>query len=102
MPYPFYVFDLDPNDEIDDEEVARRYDALVRRFPPDRSPEQFRVVRAAYEQLRNARTRLRTRLFGFDRTDQDLANDLPRWVRACGRKRLSAESLATLLQQGRK
>ena len=101
MPYPFYIFDLDPNKEIDDEEVGRRYDTLIRRFPPDRAPEQFRVVRAAYEQLKDPRTRLRTRLFHFDVTDHDLAEDLPRWVQACGRRRLSTQQLATLLR-GRK
>ncbi|HEY0523746.1 MAG TPA: J domain-containing protein [Stellaceae bacterium] len=60
MADPFSVLDVD--EEADDETIRRRYLALVRRHPPERDPERFRAVRAAYEAIRGRRDRLRVRL----------------------------------------
>ena len=57
---PFTVLDID--EEADDETIRRRYLALVRQHPPERDPERFRAVRAAYEAIRGRRDRLRVRL----------------------------------------
>jgi len=62
--YPFFVLDL-PHD-CTDQDVEDRYHALLLRFPPDVAPDQFTLIRAAYEALRDERQRLSTRLFYHD------------------------------------
>lgn len=57
---PFTV--LGVTDEADDAEIRRRYLALVREFPPDRAPERFQELRAAYDALSDERKRLETTL----------------------------------------
>lgn len=57
-----------PNTATDDE-IRQKYLALVREFPPDRSPERFAVIRAAYDELRDPVHRLKTRLFSFRSQD---------------------------------
>ena len=57
---PFTV--LGVADDAGDTEIRRRYLALVREFPPDRAPERFQELRAAYEALSDERKRLETKL----------------------------------------
>jgi len=59
---PFAVLGLE--DTADDEAIRAAYLRAIRTSPPDRDPEGFRRVRAAYEQLRDAERRLDLRLFG--------------------------------------
>jgi hypothetical protein len=59
---PFAVLDL-PED-ADDETIQKRYLALVRRYSPEREPERFGEIRAAYEAIRDRRERVRLRLLG--------------------------------------
>jgi curved DNA-binding protein CbpA len=40
------------------EEIKRAYFAMVRAHPPERNPEQFKRIRAAYERLRDPAQRL--------------------------------------------
>ena len=47
----------------DEAEIRQKYLDLVRQFPPDRAPERFTAVRAAYEALRDPVTRLTRQLF---------------------------------------
>lgn len=42
------------------EEIKRAYFALVRANPPERNPEQFKRIRAAYERLRDPAQRRET------------------------------------------
>jgi curved DNA-binding protein CbpA len=58
---PYAILEL-PAD-ADDEAIRRRYLELVRQFSPEKYPEKFAAVRAAYESLRDLDTRLRYRLF---------------------------------------
>lgn len=44
------------------EEVKRAYFALVRQHPPEKDPEAFKRIRAAYEQLRDPTQRHQTDL----------------------------------------
>jgi len=60
---PFAVLDL-PEDS-DDEAIQKRYLALVRRYSPEREPERFAEIRAAYEAIRDRRERVRLRLLGI-------------------------------------
>lgn len=57
---PFTV--LGVADDADDVEIRQRYLMLVREFPPDRAPERFQELRAAYDALSDERKRLETKL----------------------------------------
>ena len=59
---PFAVLGLD--ETADDEAVRGAYVRALRVSPPDRDPEGFRRIRAAYEALRDTESRLALRLFG--------------------------------------
>jgi curved DNA-binding protein CbpA len=52
----------------DERAVKKAYFALVRKFPPDRHPEEFKKIRAAYEVLSDPVARAR-----FDAADRDFA-----------------------------
>lgn len=45
------------------EEIRRAYFRQVREHPPETDPERFKVIRAAYEQLRSAEQRAATDLY---------------------------------------
>lgn len=59
---------LDPFDALglerdaSPEAIKRAYFALVRANPPERNPEQFKRIRAAYERLRDPAQRLETEM----------------------------------------
>ena len=53
----------------DEAETRRRYLELVREFPPDRAPERFAEIRAAYDQVRDPVRRLTGQLFEVDTGD---------------------------------
>ena len=72
---PFAALDL-PED-ADDDAIQKRYLALVRRHSPERDPERFAELRAAYERIRDRRDRLRLRLLGIQ------GGALVRLKRAC-------------------
>jgi curved DNA-binding protein CbpA len=55
--------------DADTSTVRRRYLELVRDHPPERSPERFTEIRAAYEQLRDPVRRLEIQLFHIDGDD---------------------------------
>jgi curved DNA-binding protein CbpA len=59
---PFAVLGLE--ETADDATVRTAYLQALRSAPPDRDPEGFRRIRAAYEALRDAESRLDLRLFG--------------------------------------
>jgi curved DNA-binding protein CbpA len=47
----------------DETQIRRRYLELVREFPPDRAPDRFAEIRAAYDALRNPTVRLEASIF---------------------------------------
>ena len=55
---PYAVLGVDPAATLD--EVKTAYFALVRAHPPERDPEMFKRIRAAYERLRDPDKRLET------------------------------------------
>jgi curved DNA-binding protein CbpA len=59
---PYQVLGLTP--EADELQVRQRYLELVRAFPPEQAPDRFAAIRAAYDELRDPRRRLREELFG--------------------------------------
>ncbi|MEA3341147.1 MAG: J domain-containing protein [Chloroflexota bacterium] len=46
-----------------DNEIRRAYFTLVREYPPEQSPEQFKRIRAAYEMLRDPAQRAEWDIF---------------------------------------
>src|SRR3954465_4114933 len=79
---PYHV--LGVPDDADAETIRRRSLELVREFPPERHPERFAAVRAAYERLKDLDARVRHRLFeqgkrdGIDELIEELACRTPR------------------------
>jgi curved DNA-binding protein CbpA len=93
---PYHVLDL-PADS-DDEAIRRRYLELVRQFSPEKHPEKFAAIRAAYEKLKDLDTRLRYRVFeaGKNESIDAIIEEL-----ACRtkRRRVSLETLLSLLER---
>jgi len=67
-----------------EEEIRRRYLELVRESPPDRDPEGFAAIRAAYDAVRDPTRRLDAQLFEVATSDSidALAADLGKRARA--------------------
>ena len=52
--------------QASDEEIRAAYLRKLREYPPDRNPDEFELVRDAYEQLRDRRRRVEHTLFSCD------------------------------------
>jgi curved DNA-binding protein CbpA len=52
--------------DADDAAVRSAYLELVRRYPPERAPEKFKVINAAYQTLKDEKSRLHYHLFNRD------------------------------------
>ena len=76
MSDPFEVLGL-PR-QAAESEVRQRYLELVRQSPPDRDPERFAEVRAAYDAVRDPARRLEAQLFevATSETLDTIARDL--------------------------
>ncbi len=61
MSDPYRVLELTP--DAGENEIRQRYLELVRAFPPDRAPERFAAIHAAYAALRDPATRLNEQIF---------------------------------------
>jgi curved DNA-binding protein CbpA len=55
--------------DADEAELRSRYLQLVREFPPDRAPERFAEIRAAFDELRNPLAQLQRKLFSMETRD---------------------------------
>lgn len=95
MTDPFETMGLAPN--AGDDEIRNRYLQLVREFPPDRAPDRFAEIRAAYEELRDPHRRLETQMFSLDTHDsfESLVRDLRARIL---RPDLPAEALLSLAE----
>jgi DnaJ-class molecular chaperone len=67
MSDPYRVLELTP--DAGETEIRQRYLELVRAFPPDRAPERFAAIHAAYAALRDPAHRLRQQLFMMQAKD---------------------------------
>jgi curved DNA-binding protein CbpA len=82
MKDPYDVLELSTG--AGEAEIRRRYLELVRQFPPDRAPERFAEIHAAYEALRDPARRLQAQIFQTETTAdslEGLATDLRRRLR---------------------
>ncbi len=80
-------------------EIRQRYLQLVRENPPGRAPEHFQKITAAYEALKDERTRVATTLFG-SLAYADLEMALMDLVRARPSRRNSPGLKALLAAEG--
>ena len=92
---PFEILGLAPGAASD--EIRQRYLELVREFPPDRAPEKFAAIRAAYDDLRDPIRQLARQMFtlGTDDSFEALARDLRSRIL---RPDLPAETLLSLAE----
>ena len=67
MPNPFHLLGV-PEDASDDA-IKKAYLQRVREYPPERDPDRFQAIRAAYEAIKTHRDRLRYRLFHQETPD---------------------------------
>jgi curved DNA-binding protein CbpA len=93
MSDPYKVLDVPHN--ADEAAIRQRYLELVRQFPPDRFPERFAEVRAAYDDLRDPVTRLKNQIFEFNDSEsiEDAIADVRSRIRAA---RIPVETLLSL------
>ena len=93
MSDPYAVLGL--GRDADEAAVRRRYLELVREFSPDRAPERFAAIRAAYDQVRDPAARLEAQLFRVATSDslEAIAADLRDRLRCA---RLPLETLVAL------
>ncbi|MBF0258622.1 MAG: J domain-containing protein [Desulfamplus sp.] len=88
----FLVLDL-PMD-ASDQEIRKKYLELVKTFTPEKFPVQFQKVTAAYESVKNQRSRVKSRLFAalkdadFENTLKELAGSVKFNKKKCGLKEL--------------
>src|SRR5262249_75463 len=96
MTDPYAVLGLPP--DSDDEAIRRRYLELVRQFSPERHPDRFAAIRAAYESLKDLDTRLRYRL--FEAGKQESVEALIEEIKCRSpRRRLSLDTLLATLKK---
>ncbi len=58
---PYAVLGLDKT--ADQAEIKRAYFALIRQYSPENDPENFKLIRTAYEKLKTAERRAETDIF---------------------------------------
>jgi len=81
--------------DSDDAAIRQRYLELVKQHPPDRDPQRFAEVRAAFEKLKDLETRISNQL--FDDYRDDTIEELVKAVQKdAKRKRLSLQELIAL------
>ena len=67
MANPFDL--LGVTETADDDAIKKAYLQRVREHPPERDPDRFQAIRAAYEAVKTRRDRLRYRLFHQETPD---------------------------------
>ncbi|MDG4552053.1 MAG: J domain-containing protein [Candidatus Contendobacter sp.] len=81
-----------------DDAIKRAYLQRVREHPPERDPDRFQAIRAAYETIKTHRDRLRHRL--FHQQTPDLAELVATTLRPGDSRRRPAETqIRQLLNQ---
>ena len=76
----FLILDLPMNSS--DEQIRKKYLKLIKENRPENAPEQFRKIQAAYEAVKDRRSRIKTKLFAaftnseIDETLQTVAQSI--------------------------
>lgn len=50
--------------DASDQQIRQRYLELVKRYTPEKEPRRFQEISEAFEQLKNVRARVRSRILG--------------------------------------
>lgn len=72
---PFFPFSKDPykvlgiSHRATAEEIKEVYFSLIKKYSPEKKPEEFKRIRAAYEQIRSQKKREETDFMLFDEGD---------------------------------
>lgn len=69
MKTPYELLDVANN--ADDDTIKLAYLQKVKDYPPDRDPEQFQLIRSAYESIKDPKSRLSHALFSKPEADFD-------------------------------
>lgn len=88
MPNPFDL--LGVAEDAGDDAIKKAYLQQVREHPPERDPDRFQAIRAAYEAVKTHRDRLRYQLFQAE--TPDLAELTATALRPTGPRRRPPES----------
>jgi len=64
MLFSYLVFDL-PHD-ASEEKIREAYLEKVKKYPPEKNPQQFRKMTQAYESIKNNRIRIHNQLHPFE------------------------------------
>jgi curved DNA-binding protein CbpA len=83
-----------------DDQIRRRYLALIKLHPPEKDPQRFQDLNQAYERIRDQRARIHHKLFGYYRTgDVEASLDYLRRAVQPSRKRAGLQALLKALQK---
>src|SRR4051812_6512177 len=80
-----------------DEEIRQAYLRLIREHTPDREPEKFKAISNAYDQIKDAPSRMRHLIFHREVTEKTPFEVLTRYAEGMDRKELPIEK--TFLQE---
>lgn len=69
MKTPYEILNVSP--DADDATVKQAYLASIKDNPPDKAPEQFQIINAAYEQIKTLEKRLKFELFNLPTANFD-------------------------------
>lgn len=58
---PYRVLGLPPT--VSQADIKQAYFGLIRQHPPETEPEKFKIIRGAYEKLKDARRRIESDIF---------------------------------------
>jgi len=95
MSDPYEILGVSPL--ADEAVIRRRYLELVREFSPERAPERFAAIRAAYDEVRDPARRLEVQL--FEPSTSDSLDAIVAALRARLRAaRLSPDALLSLAE----
>lgn len=96
---PYAVLGVDPGTEADS--VRQRYLKLIREFPPDRAPEKFAEIRAAFERIQNPEIRLNELLFEPPPHNNPLTRIIDATIEKIRTKRLPTAVVLSLARNDR-
>ena len=82
---PYEILDVAP--DANDEAIRKAYLDLVRRHSPDLDPEAFKRISAAYEVLKDEKSRLRYYLFDRETPGDTTFQAFLRYVSTCEKRK---------------
>ncbi len=69
---PYQILNIPRN--ATQNEIKKAYFKLLKKHPPEKEPEKFKTIRAAYDSLRTASKKAETDVFIFKEPEEDFEN----------------------------